>query len=414
METKSDSWKAGEWLPMTEPPEISFVLHAYQPPYPAQDPKVVERIIQNCYDPFFRQLLSSRKKITLNINGVLLETLEMDSPQTISLIQECADEGLIEFLGSGAYHPIFPLLISKENRYEQIKLNFEISRRILGNVYEPHGFFPPELAVSDWFVREIADSGFQYIIVPQNSVPLMHRDLFPYMRSKTSSAKITLLPRNRDISNRLAFRHFGNEISLFLSGMKQIHEALETPPSLLAMDIETFGEHHSGYLKFLFRLLDKCNNLTGRELVEKVSDYEITTLRSSSWSTSDNDLEQNPFPLWASPDNAIHGLLGTHFALLDSVERILANDTHIKEKDLKEFRLQHLRSQFSCQLWWASGDGRWGPKIVQAGLEMQRDTLRFALESAYKEHRDSVLKEFLGISDQILEAVERAILYRKK
>ncbi|MFX0113201.1 MAG: hypothetical protein ACFFB3_01500 [Candidatus Hodarchaeota archaeon] len=397
---------------MTTTPEICIVLHAYQPPYPAQDPKIVNRIVQNCYDPFFKQLLAEEKRITLNINGVLLETLSNDSSSTIDLLKICADEGLIEFLGSGAYHPIFPLLSSKENRSQQIKANSEISKRILGNSYDPQGFFPPELAVNDWFAREIADFGFRYMLVPQNSVPLLHRDLLPYMKSASSVSKITILPRNRDLSNRIAFRHFGDEISFLLASLDQIHEALESPP-IIAMDIETFGEHHSGYQAFLFQLLDRCDNLTGSELVDQVPDYEITRLRSSSWSTSDQDLERNPFPLWANPSNAIHSLLGIHFALLDSAERFLARAA-INENKIEAFRLKRLRSQFSCMLWWASGDGRWNPKIIQAGLEMQRNALRFAIECASNETNNSGLQELRKISDQILERVEHSLVFHQK
>lgn len=393
---------------MTPNPEICFIFHAYQPPYPAQDPKIVDRIVQNCYDPFFQSLLAEEKRITLNINGVLLKTLESDSPHTIERMQECADEGLIEFLGSGAYHPIFPLLNTKENRYDHIQTNFEISKKIFGNSYEPCGFFPPELAISDWFVREIADIGFRYMLVPQNSISVMHRDLLPYLKSKLSSSKITLLPRNRDLSNRIAFRHFGDEISIFLAGLDQIREVLEAPP-IIAMDIETFGEHHSGYMDFLFRVLDKCTNFTGSELVDLMPDYEVTTIKSSSWSTSDQDLPINPFSLWATPKNALHSLLGIHFALLDSAEQLLINDYQVGKENAEKFRSKRLRSQFSCQLWWASGDGRWSPKIVQAGLEMQRDALRYAVECVEAKLNHTGLKELLNISDQILTMVERAV-----
>ncbi|MFQ5980334.1 MAG: hypothetical protein ACE5OZ_19535 [Candidatus Heimdallarchaeota archaeon] len=393
---------------MTLNTEICLIFHAYQPPYPAQDPKIVDRIVRNCYDPFFQSLLAKEKRITLNINGILLKTLESDSPHTIERMQECADEGLIEFLGSGAYHPIFPLLNSKENRSDHIQTNFEISRGIFGNSYEPCGFFPPELAISNLLIREIADIGFRYVLVPQNSIPVLHRDLLPYMKSKLSSSKITLLPRNRDLSNRIAFRHFGDEISFLLAGLDQIREVLEAPP-IIAMDIETFGEHHTDYMDFLFRVLDKCTNLTGSELVDMMPDYEVTTIKSSSWSTSDQDLAINPFPLWADPKNAIHSLLGIHFALLDSAEQLLINDYQPEKENAEKFRSKRLRSQFSCQLWWASGDGRWGPKIVQAGLEMQRDTLRYAVECVEAKTEPNSLRELLNISDQILAMVERAI-----
>ena len=395
---------------MTRKLEICIFLHAYQPPYPAQDPRVIERITRDCYNPFFQKLLEQEQKITLNISACLLDTLNSDSPKTIDLLKECAEKGLIEFLCSGTYHPIFPLIRSKKNRCEQINTNIKISRKILGSWFDPTGFFPPELAISEQFVRQLADAGFRYVLVPQNSVPLLLNNSLPYITSVSRSSKITILSRNKHISNDIAFRHFGDDVRLFLKSLNQIHQALGSPP-IIGMDIETFGEHHSGYLPFLFHILEQCKNFSASELVDKMADYEIKTLRSSSWSTSDEDLERNPFPLWSSPNSVIHSLLNTHFMLLDRIERFFNINSEMREDKLETFRDKRLRSQFSCQLWWGSGHGRSNPRIIQAGLEMQRDALRYAVEclNARTDHNTS--QELLEISDYILEQTERTLIY---
>jgi len=56
-----------------------FILHAYQPI--TQKREILDRIINNCYIPFFENLLKNKNtKITLNISGCLLEKLAVDYP----------------------------------------------------------------------------------------------------------------------------------------------------------------------------------------------------------------------------------------------------------------------------------------------------------------------------------------------
>ena len=168
---------------MTSKPDLCLIFHAYQPPYPAQDPKVVERIVRISYRPFFLQLLENNQKITLNINACLLETLKEEFPDMVDLIFECAENNLIEFLCSGYFHPIFPLLTNQKHRIAHIERNNEVSKEIIGNKFIPSGFFPPELAVSDWFIREVLEKDFKFIVVPSNSVPMPLEEGLPYLQS---------------------------------------------------------------------------------------------------------------------------------------------------------------------------------------------------------------------------------------
>ena len=128
---------------------FAFFLHMYQPPFPVQTPEVLDRIINNSYIPLTSEFLSSGHRLTVNINASLTEMLEnhVTGCKVIENLRQLADNQQVEFVESGAYHPILPLLTT-EYIDIQIKLNHQINTKILGPSYKPVGFFPPELALN--------------------------------------------------------------------------------------------------------------------------------------------------------------------------------------------------------------------------------------------------------------------------
>ena len=92
--------------------QFAFFLHMYQPPFPVQTPEVLDRIINNSYIPLTAQFIQSGHRLTVNINASLTEMLltNKNGSQVIENLQKLVDNDQIEFLESGAYHPIFPLI----------------------------------------------------------------------------------------------------------------------------------------------------------------------------------------------------------------------------------------------------------------------------------------------------------------
>ncbi|MHA1781958.1 MAG: hypothetical protein ACTSUL_00880, partial [Promethearchaeota archaeon] len=81
------------------------LLHFYQPP--TQEMSVLKKINDECYDPFLKMLKQLEiGKFSLNINGVLTESLVEHFPKTIELLKDLLSENKIEILGTGMYHPI--------------------------------------------------------------------------------------------------------------------------------------------------------------------------------------------------------------------------------------------------------------------------------------------------------------------
>ncbi len=107
--------------------DIALFLHIYQPP--TQSSEFVRKITGESYKRIIDLLEEyPRVKITLNINASLTQQLEREGFGTlIERIGKLGERGQIEFVGSGAYHPILPELPRKEI-VRQIKLNTKINQ----------------------------------------------------------------------------------------------------------------------------------------------------------------------------------------------------------------------------------------------------------------------------------------------
>ena len=143
---------------------FSFLFHIYQPPI--QIPPVVKQIVNESYRPIVNALRDHPEvKITLNINGTLTEQLnDFGYIDLIEGLSTLGSRGQIEFTGSGKFHPLLPLIPEPEIR-RQIELNNETNKKFFGSAYNPRGFFPPEMAVSDEVVSVVREMGFEWIIM---------------------------------------------------------------------------------------------------------------------------------------------------------------------------------------------------------------------------------------------------------
>ena len=105
--------------------------------------------------------------------------------------------------------------------------------------------------------------------------------------------------------------------------------------------------------------------------------------RASSWSTTQDDLDQGiPFPLWRHRGNEIHRLLWRH---LEQAMALLAMAGRHADgypgHDLATARAFADIAQHSDQFWWASRRPHWSVNLVHRGLGMQRDLILNAVRA---------------------------------
>ncbi|MFW9826944.1 MAG: hypothetical protein ACFFEY_04910 [Candidatus Thorarchaeota archaeon] len=353
---------------------FAFLFHIYQPP--TQIPIVIKQIVNESYNPIFAAITNNlNAKLTLNINGTLTEQLhDFGYDNLIDTIKDLASKGQIEFTGSGKFHPLLPLIPEPEvNR--QINLNRETNRHFFGKVYNPRGFFPPEMAVSKEIFEIVKKLGFDWIIMSgiANTLPE-----FPTNYISVHPNGLRLLFRDDYISIDCAFDKINN-VDSFIKRLYYKNTSMDYYV-ILAMDGETFGHHvkHAidNFLIPLFESLSNRNDIkicTISEIVDKFPKGFVQIPRASSWSTMPYDLATDvPFPLWFNPNNEIH--IEQHKFFMFALTMIHLSSKYRDSMDDEKKRIfdnaRNLldRGIHSCQQWWASQRPWYSPDMILRGL----------------------------------------------
>ena len=379
---------------------FAFFLHMYQPPFPVQTREVLDRIINNSYIPLTEEFIRTGHRLSININASLTEMLSNHptGSQVISNLQKLAENQQIEFLESGAYHPLFPL-ISSEHIEIQIKLNNQINSRILGPNYKPVGFFPPELALNNKVAKKLSFFDYNYTLASDPTYENIGFDKIPFFLHK--GKKFFVVRRNRYLSNDIAFKSFST-----VDAVEKAFNVGFTP--VIGMDWETFGEHHADYIPFLTKILNQIPSMPIKEYIDTmikkdlIIEIPLEDLRPSSWSTDPNDIIHGiPYPLWDNPSNPLHQLI---LALMDILDQSI---DFLNETDRP---VDFYKSQQSCQLWWAS-DGRFGPGLIKRAISYQVSTLKSVkqLAESYSNERKKALDGLLSLGEKLMNKINYLI-----
>jgi hypothetical protein len=316
-------------------------------------------------------------------------------------LRQLARAGKVEFTGSGIYHPILPLIPADEVD-RQIRRNHQVNREILGDVFQPRGFFPPEMAYSADIVGAVAEQRHDWVIISGVACPTVWPTDVIY-QVKREGETLAVLFRDDVLSNRISFKE--TTAAGFIQHLHNFSVNGRDAYVVTAMDAETFGHHIKNwetlFLAEVYRGLDTnpglhrpSGNVDGRGIQARnigvvgtearavlISDLltvfphgvQIEPL-SSSWSTSEDDIRQrNYYPLWKSKGNEIHSLLWDHLEIAVEVTRIatggVRNADGTKYAALARSLLD--KALHSDQFWWASKKPMWDINMIHRGLDMQ-------------------------------------------
>lgn len=342
------------------------LLHIYQPP--DWDPKIINKVVRESYRPIL-SILKKQKgaKVTLNINGSLTEQLfRLKHKDVLKSIAQLAKAGQLEFTGSAKYHVILPKLPPAEIS-RQIKLNQETNRKYFGKLYQPKGFFSPELCYSKKVTEVVAQKGFKWIALDEIALngKLEAVDWQRGYQLKNSKLKIVF-------RNRLVGDYF---LAKSQTGVKKEFRKLvqRGNPVVIAMDGETLGHHRPGMEKTFAALLknSRIKSSTYSEYLKGTKNFKNIIPRASSWASSEQELKKNiAYELWDHPKNAIHQTQWQLFDLVIKTVQQSKNDSAFSKARL--FLDQALNSD---PFWWASCHPWWSVEIIETGARRLVKTL---------------------------------------
>lgn len=382
------------------------LLHFYQPPTQTHD--ILVKVADESYRPLIKVLQAHPSaRLAVNFQGVLTELLlEHGVKDVVDGIRELAEAGRIEFVGSGKYHPILPLIPESE-RKRAIHENAQMNGAAFGKAWKPRGFFPPEMCYGASIVEGIQESGHEWLILSGVACPAEWPIDVVY-RVPANSSSMPVLFRDDIHSNRISFRETSPEA--FVAEL-QAFGGSEQAYMLTAMDAETYGHHirnwEQEFLGNTIALIDqqakrgasKVKMVLPSELIELFPAGPMIEPYASSWSTSHDDLAAyNPYPLWKAPGNQVHELQWEYVDhCIDLVAIARRYATTEDARKFARFAYEKLGPALhSCQFWWASRRPMWDVSMIHRGLLLLSQVVVYASKSIHAGSASEPVKQQAG------------------
>jgi alpha-amylase len=291
------------------------------------DKEIIQRIAHECYLPANAVLLEMIRKhpkikIAFSISGVMIDQLDEYAPEVLKSFRELASTGSVEFLSETYYHSLSCMVPGKEFE-SQIQKHAE-------KIYEEFGVRPSvfrntELIYNDEIGRRISKLGYKGVITDGLDRNLGDRSP-NHVFQHPDQEKLKILTRNSQLSDDIAFRFV--EYGKILTAEKYMSWLNDVPGSeevvTVAMDYETFGEHHKkelGIFKFLEELLGR---------IAKSRSFEMVTPSQAIRNHKSHSTLSVPYYIsWADRERDLSAWLGNEMQR-DAFDQILALEFDVK------------------------------------------------------------------------------------
>jgi alpha-amylase len=267
---------------------------------------VIKKVSSRCYIPTTKLLIETLKsvrgsvKINFSFSGVVLEQLMKYVPEVIELFKDLINSELAEVVVEPYYHSLTSVYEDPREFINQVNLQVGLIKELFGVV--PKAFVNTEMIYNNTIASIVGDLGFKAVFT--EGVERVLKGRSPNHIYSPPTTTPYLLLRNYRLSDDVAFRFTNRSWDQYpLFADKYLDWIMRSPGDLivLAMDYETFGEHHSvesgilDFLKYLMMFMVKngVEALTASEAVKlfkPVDVYDVPPENTISWADVEKDL----------------------------------------------------------------------------------------------------------------------------
>ncbi|MEM3404067.1 MAG: glycoside hydrolase family 57 protein [Nitrososphaeria archaeon] len=273
--------------------------------------EIFSRVSKKCYNPtldILSELIKNSSstdkpfKVSLGMSGMFLYQAALYEPQLVEKLKALVATGNVELLGGTYYHSLASLSSTGLNEFiAQVKEHKDLIKQVFG--YEVRVFENTEYIYNNDVARAAESLGFHGVLT-EGLTRLLEWRSPTYIYSAVGTESIKLLLRHFVLSDDIAFRFSLRTWSEYpLSPEKYAIWLSKTGGDviLIAVDIETFGEHHwadTGIFEFLKGLPDavaKMGNLTWATPSEVISSspasgaINVPKEKTISWADVEKD-----------------------------------------------------------------------------------------------------------------------------
>ena len=325
---------------------------------------ICRKVANKCYLPANRLILElinrhkGRFKVAYSLTGVLLEQLQLYSPEVMSTFDALAQTGCVEFLGETYYHSL-SFLYSRGEFLEQVNKHLETIERLFGQ--RPRVFRNTELIYNNDLASLIESTGKFDAIITEGAKHILGYRSPNFVYRPQGCNNLKLLLKNYALSDDIAFRFSDrnwSEWPLTADKFAQWVSNINGNGYIvnLFMDYETLGEHQwedTGIFEFLRRLPEyilKHPDNDFKTPSEVIKSYQavdtVNVPHLISWADTERDLSA-----WlgnAMQSNAVHEL----YRLEKNVKK--TNDPKL----IADWRKLQISDHFyyMCTKYFADGD----------------------------------------------------------
>ena len=222
---------------------------------------ILKRIAQRCYLPMNEliyeliQKHGKNFKVAFSISGAALEQFEQYAPEVLESFKKLASTKCVEFLAETYSHSLASLKSEKEFK-NQVKEHAAAIKKHFG--VKPKTFRNTELIYSDTIGEAVAEMGYTTMLT-EGAKHILGWKSPNFLYTNAINPKLKLLLKNFNLSDDIAFRFAGNNMTSDQYAAWLAESAANDDIINLFMDYETFGEHQNastGIFEFMRALPD--------------------------------------------------------------------------------------------------------------------------------------------------------------
>jgi alpha-amylase/alpha-mannosidase (GH57 family) len=359
----------------------ALVLNLHQPPgnlelLLAEQPWEAREILY-AYDriPRFLWGYEDVARVHLSLSGTLLETLSSPDFQSNvygivdcgSLLWHLQNERIIDILGTGYYHPVFPL-IPEADRPEHLSRWQGIAKHLFWrNQFQ--GFWPPEMGFSMELIPLLKRFGYRFVIVDSEHVepvtPMSWHELRyrPHI-ARYGDDEIIVVVRDRELSDA---QESGMDYIWFIKEVAQRTQWCDFEPLVTTC---TDGENGGWFRNtsnevnffgsFYKELLDEARQdalvrpVFIKDYLDKHGAQGEVKVKTGAWNTGWH--HGRDFLQWTGSQAQKDSLervkavsAEVHQAMQEAAERELGDQ---EQAVLEEAHWRLLRAETSCNFYW--------------------------------------------------------------
>jgi len=185
--------------------DLAMAIHFHQPV--GNFDFVMERACDKCYIPFLETLKKYPGiKMTFHFTGCLLEWVEKNRPEMISVVKDMVKAGQVEVMSGGFYEPILPP-IPYRDRLEQIKLLSEYVRKNFH--YDPRGAWVAERVWEPALPSVLNEAGIKYVILDDTHflyAGINKERTYGYYMTEDNAKTVAVFPSDKVLRYHIPFK----------------------------------------------------------------------------------------------------------------------------------------------------------------------------------------------------------------